>query len=173
MKLLRILLPLALACATFSAPAAAQQAYFPGGVAKTHCATKTTIPGDTPCPDGSATAPMVTSISSSATSTGLLDSECSAPCASRIVTGAHNLYGFSGSATVAGWFLVYDATSCSADGTVTPLRAYAYPAANVTLAVSWSAVAKPFATGIAVCFSTTGPYTAATSTTAFVGVDYK
>lgn len=104
-----------------------------------------------------------------------LDTHCTAACASIIVaTGTHNLYGLGFSSTATGWLLIYDATSCSGNGTVTPYRAYAYPTANVTTTVSWADVpTKNFATGIAACFSTTGPYTATASTTAMIWLDYR
>jgi hypothetical protein len=104
---------------------------------------------------------------------GLTTSRCTTACASVLVSGAHGLYGGSFSATTAGWLLIYDATSCSADGTVTPKKAFAYPVANTTIGFSWSDLPVVQATGIAACFSTTGPYTAAASTTAFISVDYK
>lgn len=104
---------------------------------------------------------------------GVSTSSCTAACASTSVTGAHAIYGISASATVTGWVLVYDAATCSANGTVTPKKAYAYTVANSSLGVSWSDTPMIQATGISVCFSTTGPYTATASTTAFLSVDYK
>lgn len=99
--------------------------------------------------------------------------QCTAACASIGASGAHNLYGINFSATVTGWLLVYDATTCPANGTVTPLRPYAYTTANATVAISQGDIPRAFATGIIACFSTTGPYTATASTTAFIGLDYK
>ena len=104
---------------------------------------------------------------------GITTQSCSAACASTLVSGAHAAYGISGSATVTGWILVYDATTCSANGTVTPKKAYAYTVANSTIGISWADIPMVNSTGIAVCFSTTGPYTATASTTAFLSVDYK
>lgn len=101
------------------------------------------------------------------------DSHCTVACASTLVSGAHNLYGANFSATVSGWLLVYDSLTCGANGTVTPLRAYAYPTANLTATISWGSAPLRFGTGIALCFSTTGPYTATASTTAFIAADYK
>lgn len=101
------------------------------------------------------------------------DSHCTAACASTLVSGAHNLYGANFSATVSGWLLVYDSLTCGANGTVSPLRTYAYPTANLSATVSWGSTPLRFATGIALCFSTTGPYTATASTTAFIAADYK
>lgn len=99
--------------------------------------------------------------------------QCTVACASLIVSGAHNLYGAGFSSTATGWLLLEDATSCAANGTITPLRAYAYPTAGVTQTLSWGDVPRSVATGVALCFSTTGPYTATASTTAFIWADYK
>lgn len=104
---------------------------------------------------------------------GITTQSCTVACASTIVSGAHSAYGISGSATVAGWILVYDATSCAANGTVTPKKAYAYTVANSTIGISWADIPMANATGIAVCFSSTGPFTATASTTAFLSLDYK
>lgn len=99
--------------------------------------------------------------------------QCTVACASLIVSGAHNIYGAGFSSTATGWLLLEDATSCAANGTITPLRAYAYPTAGVTQTLSWSDVPRSVATGMAFCFSTSGPYTATASTTAFIWADYK
>lgn len=107
------------------------------------------------------------------TTLGVSTQSCSVACASTIISGGHAAYGISASATVTGWLLVYDATSCSANGTVTPKKAFAYTVANSTLGISWSDTPMIQSTGLAVCFSTTGPYTATASTTAFLSVDYK
>ena len=103
----------------------------------------------------------------------LLSQQCTVACASSIVSGAHNLYGLNLSSTTTGWFLLEDATSCAANGTITPKRAWAYPTANTTLAVSYGGLPTHQSTGIAICFSTTGPYSATASTTAFIGIDYQ
>jgi hypothetical protein len=120
----------------------------------------------------SASNPVPAVINPSAT-IGVTTQSCTAACASTLVSGAHSAYGISGSATVSGWILVYDAVACSANGTVTPKKAFAYTVANSTIGVSWADVPMVNATGIAVCFSSTGPYTATASTTAFLSVDYK
>ena len=88
---------------------------------------------------------------------GLTTSSCTAACASTLVSGAHTLYGGSFSSTVTGWLLIYDATTCSANGTVTPKKAIAYPVANQTIGFSWADSPIVQSTGIAACFSTTGP----------------
>lgn len=104
---------------------------------------------------------------------GISTQSCTIACASTIVSGAHSVYGISASATVAGTILVYDATSCPANGTVTPKKAFAYTVANSPIGISWTGVPMINATGIAVCFSSTGPFTATASTTAFLSVDFK
>jgi hypothetical protein len=109
-------------------------------------------------------------VTPSATS-GVSTQSCTVACASTLISGAHTLYGMSFSAT--GWVLVYDATTCSANGTVTPKKAFAYTVANSSIGVSWADTPMVNATGIAVCFSSTGPYTATASTTAFLSADYK
>lgn len=98
---------------------------------------------------------------------------CATVCASAIVSGGHGLYGLTFSSTVTGWLLIYDATSCSANGTVTPKKAFAYTVANTTMGVSWNNAPMIDTTGTAACFSTTGPYTATASTTAYISLDYK
>ena len=104
---------------------------------------------------------------------GITTQSCTTACASTLLSGAHAAYGISASATVTGWVLVYDATTCSANGTVTPKKAYAYTVANSTIAVSWGDLPMINSTGIAVCFSTSGPYTATSSATAYISLDYK
>lgn len=104
---------------------------------------------------------------------GLTTQSCTVACASTIVSGAHGVYGISASATVTGWVLVYDATSCSANGTVTPKKAFAYTVTNASLGISWSDIPMINATGVAVCFSSTGPFSATASTTAMLSLDYK
>lgn len=105
--------------------------------------------------------------------TGWTTQSCTVACASTIVSGAHSLGNLEVSATVTGWLLIYDATSCSANGTVTPKKAFAYAVANATLGVSWADIPMVNTTGIAACFSSTGPYTATASTTAYISLDTK
>lgn len=106
-------------------------------------------------------------------SQGVSTQSCTVACASSIVTGGHGLYGLSFSSTVVGWLLIYDATSCPANGTVTPKKAFAYTVANTTMGVSWNNAPMIDLTGTAACFSTTGPFTATASTTAYISLDYK
>lgn len=104
---------------------------------------------------------------------GLTTQSCTAACASTIVSGAHALYDGSFSSTVTGWLLIYNATSCPANGTVTPEKAIAYTVANSTVGFSWGGLPMINGTGLAACFSSSGPYSATASTTAFISVDYK
>lgn len=130
-----------------------------------------TVAGSASLPAGTNTIGNVT-LQPSAT-IGLTTSNCTAACASTLVSGAHTLYGGSFSATVTGWLLIYDAVACSANGTVQPKKAIAYTTANSSVGFSWSDTPIVNATGISACFSSTGPYTATASTTAFISVDYK
>lgn len=154
MKLLRILLPLVLLCA-MSAPAAAQQAYFPGGVAKTHCATKTTIPGDTPCPDGTAASPSV--VTTSTASQQLSNCKSVALETNRACkVAAGNVYTVTVDiGATSGYLQIEDATVAPADGAVTPI--YCIPiVSNGTLGgvqISW-VDGKYFTTGLTLVFST-------------------
>lgn len=104
---------------------------------------------------------------------GLTTQSCSTACASTNISGAHALYNVSFSSTVSGWLLIYDTTTCPANGTVTPKKAVAYTVPNTTVGFSWGSIPVVDSTGISACFSTTGPYTAASSATAFISLDYK
>lgn len=106
-------------------------------------------------------------------SQGVSTQSCTVACASSIVTGGHGLYGLSFSSTVAGWLLIYDATTCAANGTVTPKKAIAYTVIGTTMGVSWNNAPMIDTTGTAACFSTTGPFTATASTTAYISLDFK
>lgn len=156
---------LALSLMLCAVPATAQQQYDAGGKARSSEYCTTTTPGDTACPANGMLAPSAT--------IGLSNQSCTIACASTIVSGAHALYDIEASATVTGTILIYDATSCPANGTVTPKKAFAYSTANGPFSFSWGQFPMVNATGIAVCFSSTGPFTATASTTAFLSVDYK
>lgn len=115
-------------------------------------------------------------VSPSSIATGAtLDTHCTAACSTTptVPSGAHNLYNIVASSTAAGWLLVFDATVCPADGTVTPLRAYAMPTLGTSVAISFGDEPLHVTTGLAPCFSTTGPYTKTASTTAFIGMGYE
>jgi hypothetical protein len=91
----------------------------------------------------------------------------SAAEASKVLkASAGNLASLSVSlGAVAGWVMLFDATSAPADGAVTPKYAWPVPA-NGVFDKDWQAFAS-FATGITVVFSTTGPTTKTASATAF------
>lgn len=131
-----------------------------------------TVTANQGTPNAGGTSAWPVGITPSAT-VGLTTVQCTVACASKITTGAHGLYALNFSATVTGTLFLYDATSCAANGTVTPLQAIAYSSANASVGVSWPSIPMIFATGIAACFSTTGPYTATASTTAFISYGYK
>lgn len=81
-------------------------------------------------------------------------------------SSAGKLFSFEVCATsVAGWVLLFDATSAPADGSVTPKKAWQV-AAGATLGVE-SRLGISCSTGIVLVFSTTGPFTKAASATAF------
>lgn len=80
--------------------------------------------------------------------------------------GAGNLYGLSvTTGAVAGYVLIFNATSAPADGAVTPTHCYSVPALS-SLGVDWKMPAA-FSTGITAVFSTTGCFTKTASATAF------
>ena len=78
------------------------------------------------------------------------------------------LYAFSGTAGAsAGYFLIFDATSAPSNGTVTPK--FCYPVAiGGNFDKSWGAYPVPFQNGIVIEFSTTGCFSATSSSTAFI-----
>lgn len=79
--------------------------------------------------------------------------------------GAGNFYSLTATnGASAGWVLIFDATAAPADGAVTP-KWWATLAANSTLDKQWFSPLR-FATGMTVCFSTTGPFTKTASATA-------
>ena len=77
------------------------------------------------------------------------------------------LNGFSAtSGASAGYVLFFDATTAPANGAVTPKLCYQLPA-NQTTGASWLTYPVPFNNGIVIEFSTTGCFTATSSSTAF------
>jgi hypothetical protein len=78
---------------------------------------------------------------------------------------AGNLLSLTVSSSLSGgWLMIFDATSAPADGTVTPK--YVWQISGQSASVAWPNPAA-FATGIVVVFSSTGPFTKTTSSTAF------
>lgn len=104
-----------------------------------------------------------------------LDVHCTVACSTTPTNplGVHNLYNLTFSATVAGTLMIFDATACPADGTVAPYRSYMYPTIGTSMAISFGGEPLPFVNGIALCYSSTGPYSKTASTTAFIGAGYK
>lgn len=74
--------------------------------------------------------------------------------------------GMNASSSVAGWFLMYDAISKPADGSRSPLKAWAVNAGQ-SIEVEY-ALPIDCAVGCTVVFSTTGPYMLTASATAFI-----
>lgn len=102
----------------------------------------------------------------------------SAAASNLIVSGPHLLLGFHVTPTVAGYVMIFDATSAPADGTVSPLGCFGVPApASAGLSSTLSMANTPLATtaqnGIAVVFSTTGCFTLTKSSTAYISVLYQ
>lgn len=84
---------------------------------------------------------------------------------------AGNFYGFNVVAGAsAGYLMIFNSTTVPADGAVTPLRVYAV-AANASLSVSWD-IPRYHSAGIALVFSTTGPFAKAISATAFISGEF-
>lgn len=84
-----------------------------------------------------------------------------------VKAGAGNLYTASCTAAIAGYLMVFDATSAPADGTVTPTLVAAVGSGQ-TVEIDHSVIPDRFATGITLVFSTTGPFTKTASATAFM-----
>jgi hypothetical protein len=84
-----------------------------------------------------------------------------------ILASAGELYDWHVAATVDGWVLVFDATSAPADGAVTPKIARQIGAGTTLSFEPGGGPPTHFATGIAMVFSTTGPFTKTGSATAF------
>ena len=79
---------------------------------------------------------------------------------------AGNLYGVAVTPTVAGYLMVFNATSAPADGAVTPTECVAVPA-NATVSLTFSVIPEAYSTGITAVFSSTGCFTKTASATAF------
>lgn len=78
-----------------------------------------------------------------------------------------NLYGVAvTSGAVAGYLLVFDATSAPVDGAVTPKACVVVPA-NSTVGLSYGDIPSVYATGITAVFSSTGCFTKTASATAY------
>lgn len=95
----------------------------------------------------------------------------------RVVKAASgNLYGLTVVVgATSGYVLVFNAAAAPSNGAVTP--AWSFPVTsngtNGGIAASWNDIPKAFATGITVCYSTTGPYTLTKSASASFIAEYK
>ena len=87
-----------------------------------------------------------------------------------VKASAGNLYGYNVvSGASAGYLMIFDSVTVPADGAVTPLLCIPL-AANAGI-TSDRDIPIRFATGISMCFSTTGPFTKTASATAFLAGD--
>ena len=105
---------------------------------------------------------------------GIAPSATSALAGSLVLkASAGNLYGLTvTTSTVAGYVMLFNATSAPADGAVTPTKCIYLGAAPSTVAISWrSGPASYYSTGITAVFSTTGCFTKTASATAFLDGD--
>lgn len=78
------------------------------------------------------------------------------------------LQAYTAHSSVAGWFMVIDATACPASGAVSPIDWYRYATADVTVNIDYGLLPIYGLTGLSICFSTTGPYTLTASSTATI-----
>lgn len=102
----------------------------------------------TPSPStDSASATPIVATTASAQSLVLKNSAC-------------NLYGFSATCSLAGYVMLFDATSAPADGTVQPKRAYPV-SANTSIEIGFLPGVR-MTNGAVLVISTTGPFTKTT-----------
>lgn len=95
------------------------------------------------------------------------------PVVSSAVESSHVIKGSAGTlydwhattGAVAGYVMIFNATSAPADGAVTPICCFAVAALNTV--TSMDKVPTTFSTGITMVFSSTGPFTKTASATAF------
>jgi hypothetical protein len=75
--------------------------------------------------------------------------------------------GYVTTGAVAGYMMIFNATSAPADGAVTPINCVYVPA-NTTIGLNWAPQPPEwYSTGITVVFSSTGCFTKTVSATAF------
>lgn len=163
-------------------PALAQQAVSPcvqvtgaNGVAGCQAVTQAyplpvTVGGTPPLPTGAATSANQTNGNqvTKVTATGLTPSTTTAVASNQVLkASAGTLYGGSVTATVAGYLLIFNATSLPANGAVTPVKCLSVPAGQTVSFSADSGTAWVFSTGITLGFSTTGCYMLTASATAF------
>jgi hypothetical protein len=116
---------------------------------------------------------LTTQTPSSATSAGLTPVVSAASESSHVFkASAGNLYAYQvTTGAVAGFIMIFNATSAPADGAVAPVKCVTV-AANSTVGVSMSPP-EAFATGITAVFSTTGCFVKTASATAVFSGDVK
>jgi hypothetical protein len=136
------------------------------------CVDDTTSPNFVAKPCGNSANPILSATGPSASSTvGIAPVVSASAEASHVLkASAGNLYGLSVTVTtVSGYVMIFDATSAPANGAVTPKFCFPITSngTNGGAAFSWGSMPMYFATGITVEFSTTGCFTATSSTTAF------
>lgn len=123
-----------------------------------------TTPGSTNgvniAPVAAATAGIIPVVSTAAESSHVLKASAGNLYAYQVTTGA-----------VAGYVMIFNATSAPVDGAVTPVKCVAVPA-TATVGVS-NSPPEYFSTGITAVFSTTGCFTKTASATAMFSGDVK
>ena len=130
--------------------------------------------GGSASPAGTSADPSFTTASnapSASPTTALSRVFTTAAAGSLIVkASAGNLYGYNiVSGASAGYVMIFDSATVPADGTVTPKLCLAI-AANASIQADRDVPIR-FTSGIAMVFSTTGPFTKTISATAFLAGD--
>lgn len=159
---------LACALAAMVMPATAQaQSTYPTGAAGVKVAGVVPLTCDT---SGLNCRPVAQGPSAAAAA-GIVPVVTTSDAASALVVcaSACNLYGFTAKSTVAGFFIVLNATSAPADGAVTGmLTCIAYPTLGAQATFDAGAAPIRAGTGVTIVFSTTGCYTKTASATATI-----
>lgn len=116
---------------------------------------------------------LTTQTPSPASITGIVPVKSAAAEASNVFkASAGNLYAYQvTTGAVAGYVMLFNATSAPADGAVAPVKCVAVPSGS-TVGVSMSPP-EYFSTGITAVFSTTGCFTKTASATAMFSGDVK
>lgn len=105
--------------------------------------------------------------------------QCAALCTglvAKATPGTLQSFEVSADSTLSGaawWLLVYDATAQPGDGAITPAKCYAYPSGTTSAGGTFTESGVTFATGIVLAVSTTGCFTATSSTHAFIAADIR
>jgi hypothetical protein len=89
-----------------------------------------------------------------------------------IKASAGNLYSAYVTATTAGYFMLFNATTEPADGSVTPVHC-AYVPANSSVSLYYGDIPEAFGTGITAVFSSTGCFTKTGANAAFIRGDFE